>query len=172
MAYARLVAHYARHNAWPEDESLLRGRCVAANVPGILVNGRLDVQAPIGGAWDLHRAWPRAKLVIVDDAGHDASNAILTQSYPRNRAIRKSLIVAAFLLVARLGEVIPSLPRGVLPLDEAVRWPWHTCLLCGLQLFLRDGLHKPGRDHLHDGCKVPLGRTHLVRRRENILLIQ
>jgi proline iminopeptidase len=39
------------------------------------VNGRFDLQAPIGWAYDLKRVWPRAKLVIVDDAGHDASNA-------------------------------------------------------------------------------------------------
>jgi len=40
-----------------------------------MVNGRFDFQAPIGWAWDLRRAWPHAKLAIVDDAGHDASKA-------------------------------------------------------------------------------------------------
>jgi proline iminopeptidase len=24
-------------------------------------------------AWDLHRSWPEAELVVVDDAGHSAS---------------------------------------------------------------------------------------------------
>jgi proline iminopeptidase len=34
------------------------------------VNGRFDFQAPLGNAWELKRAWPRAELVVVDDAGH------------------------------------------------------------------------------------------------------
>ena len=43
-----------------------------------MVNGRFDLQAPIGWAYDLKRVWPRARLVIVDDAGHDASSAGIT----------------------------------------------------------------------------------------------
>jgi proline iminopeptidase len=34
------------------------------------VNGRFDLQAPLASAWELHRVWPRAELVVVDDAGH------------------------------------------------------------------------------------------------------
>ena len=34
------------------------------------MNGRFDLQAPLGNAWELHRAWPGSELVIVDDAGH------------------------------------------------------------------------------------------------------
>ena len=78
MAFARIVTHYVRHYAWLEDGSLLRGIGAIANIPGIMVNGRFDLQAPIGWAWNLKRVWPRSKLVIVDDAGHDASNASIT----------------------------------------------------------------------------------------------
>lgn len=70
LAFARLVTHYVQHYAWLEDECLLRDARVLADVPGILVNGRFDFQAPIANAWELRRAWPRAELVIVDDAGH------------------------------------------------------------------------------------------------------
>ncbi len=73
LAYARIVTHYVLHNAWLEDESLLRGADALKDIPGIMVNGRFDFQAPIGWAWDLKRAWPSAEYVIVDDAGHDAS---------------------------------------------------------------------------------------------------
>lgn len=34
------------------------------------MNGRFDFQAPIASAWTLHRAWPRAELLVVDNAGH------------------------------------------------------------------------------------------------------
>jgi len=73
LAFARIVTHYVRHNAWLEDGSLLRGAGSLTGISGILVNGRFDFQAPIGNAWELKRVWPRAELVIVDDAGHSAS---------------------------------------------------------------------------------------------------
>ena len=69
------MTHYVRNYAWLEDESLLHGAGAIADIPGIMVNGRFDLQAPIGWAYDLKRVWPRARLVIVDDAGHDASSA-------------------------------------------------------------------------------------------------
>ena len=78
MAFARIVTHYVLHNAWLEDGALLRGASTLAEIPGILVNGRFDFQATIGNAWALHRVWPRAELVIVDDAGH-APNANLSR---------------------------------------------------------------------------------------------
>ncbi len=83
MAFARIVTHYVRHNAWLEDGILLRNAGSLADIPGIMVNGRFDFQAPVGWAWDLKRAWPRATLVIVDDAGHDASNASITRELIR-----------------------------------------------------------------------------------------
>ena len=70
LAFARLVTHYVRHDAWLDDGCLLRGAGALADIPAILVNGRFDFQAPIANAWELRRAWPRAEIVIVDDAGH------------------------------------------------------------------------------------------------------
>ena len=76
------MTHYVRHNAWLEDQSLLRGAGPLADIPGILVNGRFDFQAPIGNAWELHLVWPRSELVIVDDAGH-AGNADISRQLIR-----------------------------------------------------------------------------------------
>jgi proline iminopeptidase len=70
LAFARIVTHYISHQQWLADGILLRNIDALANIPGIIVNGRFDFQSPIGNAWELHRAWPRAELVIVDDAGH------------------------------------------------------------------------------------------------------
>ena len=83
LAFARLVTHYVRHNAWLEDGRLLRDADSLAAIPGILVNGRFDFQAPIANAWELSRAWPGAELVIVDAAGHAAGNPGITQELIR-----------------------------------------------------------------------------------------
>jgi proline iminopeptidase len=80
MAFARLVTHYVRHDAWLEDDSLLRGADSLAGIPGIMVQGLLDFQAPIAWAWDLNRVWPRAELVVVEDAGHGADPPGITQN--------------------------------------------------------------------------------------------
>jgi proline iminopeptidase len=76
MSFARIVTHYVRHNGWLEDEILLRNAQALANIPGVLVNGRFDFQAPLSNAWALKRVWPRAELVVVDDAGHIATTNV------------------------------------------------------------------------------------------------
>lgn len=83
LAFGRIVTHYVRHNAWLEDGALLRDAGALADIPGVLINGRFDFQAPIGNAWALKNAWPRADLVIVEDAGHSADNAAITAEIVR-----------------------------------------------------------------------------------------
>ncbi len=83
LAFARLVTHYVRHDAWLGDGSLLRDASVLAEIPGILVQGRFDFQSPLGSAWELQRAWPRAELIVVDDAGHDLDAPGMTEELIR-----------------------------------------------------------------------------------------
>ena len=75
MAYARIVTHYVTHNAWLEDGAVLRDAARLGGIPGVIVSGRLDVQAPLRWAWDLKRAWPQVRHVIVEKAGHGGSVA-------------------------------------------------------------------------------------------------
>ncbi len=70
LAFARIVTNYVRHNLWLEDGVLIRNGHALSTIPGVLVNGRFDFQAPIGNAWELQRAWPQAKIVVVGDSGH------------------------------------------------------------------------------------------------------
>jgi proline iminopeptidase len=72
LAFARLVTHYVRHDAWLPDDVVSRGLGRLAGIPGVLIQGRFDFQAPLGSAWDVHRAWPGSRLVVVPDAGHDS----------------------------------------------------------------------------------------------------
>jgi len=73
LARARLCTHYFDHNVFLDDGALLRAAGALAAVPGVLVNGKHDLQC-VTGARDLARVWPDAELVIVDDAGHATSD--------------------------------------------------------------------------------------------------
>jgi proline iminopeptidase len=70
LAFSRIVTHYIRNNVWLQDGILIENAGKISHIPGFLVNGRFDFQAPVSNAWELKRVWPRAELVIVDDAGH------------------------------------------------------------------------------------------------------
>lgn len=83
LAFARLVTHYVGHDLFLEDGVLLRDAGMLADIPGVLVQGRFDLMAPIAGAWALSRVWPRAQLVVVEEAGHGADEPGLTQELIR-----------------------------------------------------------------------------------------
>jgi proline iminopeptidase len=74
LAYARIVTHYVRHDAWLGDGHVLRHADKLADIPGVLIDGRFDFQAPLAIAWELHHRWPRSELIVVDNAGHAADN--------------------------------------------------------------------------------------------------
>ena len=70
-AFARIECHYFVHGGWfRTDTQLLDDVAKIAHLPGIIVQGRYDVVCPATSAWDLHKAWPNASLVVVPDAGH------------------------------------------------------------------------------------------------------
>jgi proline iminopeptidase len=57
----------------PEDDYLLHRVDRIRHLPAVIVQGRYDVVCPPLSAWELHRAWPEAELLIVPDAGHSAT---------------------------------------------------------------------------------------------------
>ncbi|MFI5384711.1 MAG: prolyl aminopeptidase [Fimbriimonadales bacterium] len=71
LAFARIVTHYFRNNAWIEEGSLLREAHRLSGIPGIMIHGRLDLGCPLITPWRLADAWPGSRLVILDEAGHD-----------------------------------------------------------------------------------------------------
>ena len=72
LAIARIEAHYFVNNIFLPDNSLLADIGRIRRIPCTIVQGRYDAVCPILSADDLHRAWPEAEYVIVDDAGHSA----------------------------------------------------------------------------------------------------
>jgi proline iminopeptidase len=70
MTFARLVTHYWRHAAWLEEGALLRDATKLRGVPGVMVNGRLDVSSPPDIPWMLAKVWTDAEVLILDEAAH------------------------------------------------------------------------------------------------------
>lgn len=76
LAFARIECHYFVHGGFFDvDGQLLRDVDRIRRIPAVIVQGRYDVICPMRSAWDLHRAWPEADLVVVPDVGHSAFEA-------------------------------------------------------------------------------------------------
>ena len=73
VALARIEAHYFVNGAFlSSDDQLLRDVEKIRHLPAVIVQGRYDMVCPAVSAWDLHRAWPGSRLVLVPAAGHSA----------------------------------------------------------------------------------------------------
>ncbi|MBE9079138.1 prolyl aminopeptidase [Romeria aff. gracilis LEGE 07310] len=73
-AFARIECHYFINGGFlTQDDQLLENVDRIRTIPAVIVQGRYDVVCPMVSAWELHRAWPEAKLVIVPNAGHAAT---------------------------------------------------------------------------------------------------
>ena len=55
MAFARLVTHYWSNGSWLEDGQVLRHAAQLTGIPGVIVQGRLDLTNLSGTPWDRHR---------------------------------------------------------------------------------------------------------------------
>lgn len=73
VALARIENHFFLHRGWLDEGQLIAGVDRIRHIPAVIVQGRYDVGTPMMTAWDLHRAWPEAEFIVVDDAGHAAS---------------------------------------------------------------------------------------------------
>jgi len=74
LAFARIECHYFINNAFfASDNWILENVHRIRHIPAVIVQGRYDVVCPARSAWDLHKAWPEAKITIVPDAGHAAA---------------------------------------------------------------------------------------------------
>ncbi|MGB7248664.1 MAG: prolyl aminopeptidase [Phormidesmis sp.] len=80
-AFARIECHYFINGGFftHEDQLLNQVDCIR-HIPAVIVQGRYDVVCPMLSAWELHRAWPEAKWVVIDDAGHSATEPGITSA--------------------------------------------------------------------------------------------
>ena len=70
LAHVRMESHYSINNYFFQPGQLLSGVEVIKNIPAVIVNGRYDMMCPPKYAWQLHKAWPKSKLIITPASGH------------------------------------------------------------------------------------------------------
>lgn len=83
VAQARLECHYFMNKGFLQDNQLLQNVETIRNIPAVIVQGRYDFVCPLVNAFDLHRAWPEAKLRIVTNAGHSMYEKGITHELVR-----------------------------------------------------------------------------------------
>jgi len=75
-AFARLENHYFSHAGFLEcDGWILRERHRIAQIPTVIVQGRLDMICPPVSAWRLAEGWPACDLRLIAASGHALSEA-------------------------------------------------------------------------------------------------
>lgn len=73
LQFARIECHYFINNSFFKTNNwILENISKIKYIPCDIVQGRYDVVCPARSAWDLHKAWPEARLQIIQDAGHAA----------------------------------------------------------------------------------------------------
>ncbi|MGB5338117.1 MAG: prolyl aminopeptidase [Gammaproteobacteria bacterium] len=73
LSLARIECHYFMHDSFLEPNQILNNAGRLHAIPGIIVHGRYDIVCPVEQAWALHNAWPEARLEVIPDAGHSAT---------------------------------------------------------------------------------------------------
>jgi proline iminopeptidase len=74
--FARTVTHYFRHAGFQPDDAILGQLGRLSGIPGVLVQGRLDLAGSVARAVEVARGWPGSELHVVDGAGHAGSTAM------------------------------------------------------------------------------------------------
>lgn len=93
LGLARMEAHYFSHDIFLPQNSLLDNVAKLHHLPAVIVQGRYDAVCPIVSADDLHRAWPQAEYIVIENAGHSAwepgIRAALVQATEKFKAVLK-----------------------------------------------------------------------------------
>lgn len=83
LPISRIEAHYFLHDKLNQGRHLLDNIHKIRHLPAVVVQGRYDIVCPIETAYELHQAWPEAKFVIVQDAGHSAFEESISRELVR-----------------------------------------------------------------------------------------
>ena len=71
--FAGIESHYFVNRCFLGRDQIISNANKIKDIPGVIVQGRYDVVTPVRSAFQLSKVWPRARLEIVPDAGHTAT---------------------------------------------------------------------------------------------------
>ena len=79
LAFALIENHYFINKGFlSHEQQLIDGIDIIRNIPATIIQGRYDVCTPIATAWELHKNWPEAELIIAPFSGHSAFEKEIT----------------------------------------------------------------------------------------------
>ncbi|MBW4721914.1 prolyl aminopeptidase [Saccharothrix obliqua] len=73
LAFTRLVTHYWSNGCWLPPDHVAANSARIAHIPGVVVQGELDLVNLVGTPWRLAAAWPGAELVTIRHTAHGGS---------------------------------------------------------------------------------------------------
>jgi proline iminopeptidase len=76
LAFARIVTHYWRNDCWLEPNQILENAAKLSPIPGVILQGRLDLSNLSGSPWELVAVWPNCSLEFFD-SGHEGNAAMM-----------------------------------------------------------------------------------------------
>lgn len=76
LGFARIVTHYWRSGCFIAEGAVLHDAARLAGIPGVIVQGSLDLGNLLGTPWQLAHAWPDAELVLIHQTGHGGGQAM------------------------------------------------------------------------------------------------
>lgn len=80
-AFARIENHYFYNKAFFDEDNWILARAPELrNIPGVIVQGRYDMPCPPISAYELHKAWPKSQLIMIEEAGHSMSEPGITDA--------------------------------------------------------------------------------------------
>ena len=70
LASQRIYINYAAQNFMLKDNEIIKNAYKIAHIPAVIIHNRLDFSCPLKGAYLLHKALPKSRLVVVPEHGH------------------------------------------------------------------------------------------------------
>jgi proline iminopeptidase len=70
VSLARIESHFFMNNCFIRENQILEDINKIKDIPCIIVHGQYDIVCPIRQAYDLHKVYDNAELIIAKDAGH------------------------------------------------------------------------------------------------------
>ncbi len=80
LAMARIECHYFFHEAFIEENQILRNCDAIQSLPISIIHGRHDMVCPIEQAFELSQCVANAKLIVCEASGHSAMEVEITEA--------------------------------------------------------------------------------------------